>query len=178
MPQKKSRRMGARFEDQNHARNVAMFGKDQCFQTPNSGAGDLYKGDSWIKSFVTAMQEAKTNVKPKISRGSSTYTCKRNELEKVKAEGDAAGVEFYYLKFRFLETDSDTYSIITDEIMDALLVTINEDRKKVKRAQLETDMYKARYEHIQAENVELEARIRLLEAELALKTVDSDNNFL
>ena len=118
--QKKSSRMGARFEEENHQKNVAMFNKISCFMTPNSGAGDKYKGDEWINGFCTVMQELKTNVKPKISRGSKTYTCKRDELEKVKREGKEANVEFAYLKFRFLESDSETYSIIRDDIMDGL----------------------------------------------------------
>ena len=168
--QKKSSRLGAKFEEENHESNKKLYtSKESCMQTPNSGAGSI-KGDEWITSFITVMQELKTNVVPKISRGSQTYTCKRNELEKLKNEAGDANVEFYFLKFRFLESDSDTYTIINDEMIDAVLISMNEARKKVALADKTIDFYKARYEYIQAKNVELEAEIKMLKANLNLVT--------
>ena len=166
--QKKSKRMGAKFEEENHEQNMAIVGRDSCFLTPNSGAGNLYKGDEWINGFCSVMQELKTNVKPKVSRGSKSYTVKRQELEKVKREGDEANIEFYYLKFRFLESDSETYSIISDEIMNSIIATLNEDRKKVALTDSTVNYFKAKYLRIEAEKSLLEAKIRELEAELAL----------
>ena len=166
--QKKSRRMGAKFEEENHEQNMAIVGRDSCFLTPNSGAGNLYKGDEWINGFCSVMQELKTNVKPKVSRGSKSYTVKRQELEKVKREGDEANIEFYYLKFRFLESDSETYSIISDEIMNSIIATLNEDRKKVALTDSTVNYFKAKYLRIEAEKSLLEAKVRELEAELAL----------
>ena len=166
--QKKSNRMGSKFEEENHKKNIGLVGSSGCFLTPNSGAGDMYKGDEWISSFVTIMQELKTNVVPKVSRGSKTYTCKRSELEKVKREGDAANIEFAYLKFRFLESDSDTYSIISDDILDSIIVTLNENRKKVLLCDSTVNYYKDRYSHIEAKNVELEAKIKELESQIKL----------
>ena len=166
--QKKSKRMGAKFEEENHEQNMAIVGRDSCFLTPNSGAGNLYKGDEWINGFCSVMQELKTNVKPKVSRGSKTYTVKRQELEKVKREGDEANIEFYYLKFRFLESDAETYSIISDEIMNSIIATLNEDRKKVALTDSTVNYFKAKYLRIEAEKSLLEAKIRELEAELAL----------
>lgn len=170
-PQKKSRRMGARFEEENHNQNVALVGRDSCFLTPNSGAGTVYKGDEWINGFCSVMQELKTNVKPKVSRGSKTYTVKRQELEKVKREGAAANIEFSYLKFRFLETDSETYSIISDEIMNAVIESLTEDRKKASLCDSTIEYFKARYLRCEAEKALLEAKIRELEAKITL-----DNN--
>ena len=166
--QKKSKRMGAKFEEENHEQNMAIVGRDSCFLTPNSGAGNLYKGDEWINGFCSVMQELKTNVKPKVSRGSKSYTVKRQELEKVKREGDEANIEFYYLKFRFLESDSETYSIISDEIMNSIIATLNEDRKKVALTDSTVNYFRAKYLRIEAEKSLLEAKIRELEAELAL----------
>ena len=166
--QKKSKRMGAKFEEENHEQNMAIVGRDSCFLTPNSGAGNLYKGDEWINGFCSVMQELKTNVKPKVSRGSKSYTVKRQELEKVKREGDEANIEFYYLKFRFLESDAETYSIISDEIMNSIIATLNEDRKKVALTDSTVNYFKAKYLRIEAEKSLLEAKIRELEAELAL----------
>ena len=161
--QKKSSRMGARFEEENHQKNVAMFNKASCFMTPNSGAGDKYKGDEWINGFCTVMQELKTNVKPKISRGSKTYTCKRDELEKVKREGKEANVEFAYLKFRFLESDSDTYSIISDDIMDSVITTLITDREKVNRINEYIDYHEKREKYLKNKVLMLESRNHELE---------------
>ena len=166
--QKKSKRMGAKFEEENHEQNMAIVGRDSCFLTPNSGAGNLYKGDEWINGFCSVMQELKTNVKPKVSRGSKSYTVKRQELEKVKREGDEANIEFYYLKFRFLESDSETYSIISDEIMNSIIATLNEDRKKVALTDSTVNYFKAKYLRIEAEKSLLEAKVRESEAALAL----------
>lgn len=172
--QKKSSRLGAKFEEENHESNKKLYtNKDSCMQTPNSGAGNI-KGDEWITSFITVMQELKTNVVPKISRGSQTYTCRRNELEKLKNEAGAANVEFYFLKFRFLESDSDTYTIINDDMIDAVLVSMNEARKKAAFADKTIDFYKARYEYIQARNVELEAEIKMLQAKLNLVALENE----
>ena len=161
--QKKSSRMGAKFEEENHQKNVAMFNKVSCFMTPNSGAGDKYKGDEWINGFCTVMQELKTNVKPKISRGSKTYTCKRDELEKLKREGKEANVEFAYLKFRFLESDSETYSIISDDIMDSVITTLIADREKVNKINEYIDYYEKREKYLKNKILMLESRNQELE---------------
>lgn len=161
--QKKSGRMGAKFEEENHRNNEAMLGRGSCFLTPNSGAGEKYKGDEWISGFCTVMQELKTNVKPKISRGSKTYTCKREELEKVRREGKEANVEFAYLKFRFLESDSETYSIISDEVMDSVIATLAEDRKKASRVDEYINYYEKREKYLKNKVLMLESRNRELE---------------
>ena len=174
--QKKSNRMGARFEEENHKKNVAMLNKSSCFMTPNSGAGDKYKGDEWINGFCTVMQELKTNVKPKISRGSKTYTCKRDELEKVKREGKEANVEFAYLKFRFLESDSDTYSIISDDVMDSVITTLIADREKVNKINEYIDYYEKREKYLKNKVLMLESRNQ--ELERILEELRPDSNKL
>ena len=170
--QKKSERMGSRFEEENHKNNVDLVGGLNCFLTPNSGAGSIYKGDEWIKGFISVMQELKTNVKPKISRGSKTYTCRRAELEKVKREGQDADVEFMYLKFRFNEADSDTYTLIRDDVMDSVIASLVEDRKKVqavdslkKYYETKDNYQKSRIVELEARIISLENKIRLIEAE-------------
>ena len=156
--QKKSERMGSRFEEENHKNNVDLVGGLNCFLTPNSGAGSIYKGDEWIKGFISVMQELKTNVKPKISRGSKTYTCRRAELEKVKREGH--------------EADSDTYTIISDDVMDSVIASLVEDRKKVqavdslkKYYETKDNYQKSRIVELEARIISLENKIRLIEAE-------------
>lgn len=166
--QKKSERMGSRFEEENHKNNVELVGGINCFLTPNSGAGDRFKGDEWIRGFISVMQELKTNVKPKISRGSKTYTCRRAELEKVKREGKEADVEFMYLKFRFNESDSDTYTIISDEVMDSVIAALIEDRRKVQAVESLKKYYEAKDRHRKSQIVELEAKIKRLEDEISL----------
>lgn len=172
--QKKSNRMGAKFEEENHQKNLALFGQDLCFMTPNSGAGDKYKGDEWINGFCTVMQELKTNVKPKISRGSKTYTCRRDELEKVKREGKEANVEFAYLKFRFLESDSDTYAIINDEIIDSIIATLQADRKKVNDINAYIEYYEQRENYLKSKILMLETRNKELESVLEKLKPDKD----
>lgn len=166
--QKKSERMGSRFEEENHKNNVELVGGLNCFLTPNSGAGSIYKGDEWIQGFISVMQELKTNVKPKIARGSKTYTCRRAELEKVKREGVDANVEFMYLKFRFNEADSDTYTIISDDVMDSVIAALVEDRKKVQAVDSLKKYYEAKDKYQKSRIVELEARIISLENKIGL----------
>ena len=175
--QKKSGRMGSRFEEQNHRNNVELVGGLNCFLTPNSGAGSMYKGDEWIQGFLSVMQELKTNVKPKISRGSKTYTCRRAELEKVKREGLDANVEFMYLKFRFNEADSDTYTIISDDVMDSVIAALIEDRKKVQAVDLLKKYYEAKDQYQKSKIVELEARITSLEKKISLLEAEKEIAF-
>ena len=171
--QKKSERMGSRFEEENHKNNVELVGGLNCFLTPNSGAGSIYKGDEWIQGFISVMQELKTNVKPKISRGSKTYTCRRAELEKVKREGVDANVEFMYLKFRFNEADSDTYTIISDDVMDSVIAALIEDRKKVQAVDSLKKYYETKDKYQKSRIVELEARIISLENKIRL--IEAEN---
>ena len=171
--QKKSERMGSRFEEENHKNNVELVGGLNCFLTPNSGAGSIYKGDEWIKGFISVMQELKTNVKPKISRGTKTYTCRRAELEKVKREGIDANVEFMYLKFRFNEADSDTYTIISDDVMDSVIAALIEDRKKVQAVDSLKKYYETKGKYQKSRIVELEARIISLENKIRL--IEAEN---
>ena len=166
--QKKSERMGSRFEEENHKNNIELVGGLNCFLTPNSGAGSRYKGDEWIQGFLSVMQELKTNVKPKISRGSKTYTCRRAELEKVKREGIDANVEFMYLKFRFNEADSDTYTIISDDVMDSVIAALIEDRKKAQAVDSLKKYYEAKDKYQKSRIVELEAKVISLENKIGL----------
>ena len=137
----------------------------------------MYKGDEWIQGFLSVMQELKTNVKPKISRGSKTYTCRRAELEKVKREGLDANVEFMYLKFRFNEADSDTYTIISDDVMDSVIAALIEDRKKVQAVDSLKKYYEAKDQYQKSKIVELEARITSLEKKISLLEAEKEIAF-
>ena len=92
----------------------------------------------------------------------------KNTFDELVHYDDEANIEFYYLKFRFLESDSETYSIISDEIMNSIIATLNEDRKKVALTDSTVNYFKAKYLRIEAEKSLLEAKVRELEAELAL----------
>ena len=152
---KKSSRMGARFEEENHAKNETALSR----QTPNSGAGRI-KGDEQITGLVRIMEELKTHVKPRLSRGDKTFTVHKEWFQKLDAEAPVENMEFWYLKFKFLETDPETYIAINEEILMAMVATLVEDRRKAKLAQQAIDLANARADTLRAENILLEAKLR------------------
>ena len=160
---KNSNRQGARFEKRNHESNEKLLTSSSL--TPNSGAGKI-KGDEQITGLVRIMEELKTRVKPKLSRGDKTFTIHKEWFQKLDVEASAEGMEFWYLKFKFLETDPDTYIAINEEILMAMVKTLVEDRRKTKLAQQAIDLANARADTIRAENILLEAKLRELTLEL------------
>ena len=106
---KNSNRMGAKFEKENHENNQKLLASSN--QTPNSGAGRV-KGDEQISGIIHIMEELKTRVKPKIARGSQTFTIHKEWLDKLTKESQAENKECWYLKFRFNETEEDTYVVV------------------------------------------------------------------
>lgn len=157
---KKSNRQGAQFEAKNHETNQKLLTSSSL--TPNSGAGRI-KGDEQITGLVRIMEELKTHVKPKLSRGDKTFTIHKEWFEKLDTEAPLENMEFWYLKFRFLETDPDTYVAINEDILMAMVATLVEDRRKAKLAQLAIEYANAKADRIHAENIALEAKIRELE---------------
>ena len=160
---KNSNRMGAKFEKENHENNQKLLASSN--QTPNSGAGRV-KGDEQISGIIHIMEELKTRVKPKIARGSQTFTIHKEWLDKLTKEAQAENKEFWYLKFRFNETEEDTYIVISQDIIMSMIKTMAEDRRKAKLAQGEIDLAKAKAELLDAENTKLRAEIHLKETEL------------
>lgn len=160
---KNSNRMGARFEKENHEANQKLLTTSN--QTPNSGAGKI-KGDEQISGLIHVMEELKTRIKPKIAKGSETFTIRKEWLDKLNQEAAAENKEFWYLKFRFNETESDTYIVVGQDMIMSMVKTMAEDRKKVNLAQHQIDLAKARAELLNAENAKLHAEIRVKEAEI------------
>ena len=160
---KNSNRMGAKFEKENHEANQKLLASSN--QTPNSGAGKI-KGDEQISGIIHVMEELKTKVKPKIARGSQTFTIHKDWLDKLTKEAQAENKEIWYLKFRFNETEEDTYVVVDQNIIMSMIKTMTEDRKKARLAQGEVDLAKAKAELLDAENTKLRAEIRLRETEL------------
>ena len=163
MQRKNSNRMGARFEKENHEANQKLLTTSN--QTPNSGAGKI-KGDEQISGLIHVMEELKTRIKPKIAKGSETFTIRKEWLDKLNQEAAAENKEFWYLKFRFNETESDTYIVVGQDMIMSMVKTMAEDRKKVNLAQHQIDLAKARAELLNAENAKLHAEIRVKEAEI------------
>ena len=157
---KKSNRQGARFEAKNHETNQELLASSKL--TPNSGAGKI-KGDEQITGLIRVMEELKTHVKPKTARGEKTFTIHKEWLEKLDTEAQAENMEFWYLKFRFLETDTDTYIVLNENVVMSMIATLVEDRRNAKLAQRSIDLANATADRIKAENVLLTARIRELE---------------
>ena len=159
---KKSNRQGARFEAVNHERNEKLLTASQL--TPNSGEKKI-KGDEQITGLVRIMEELKTHVKPKLSRGDKTFTIHKEWFQKLDVEAPAEGMDFWYLKFKFLETDPETYVAINETILMAMVATLVEDRRKAKLAQKAIDLANAKADTLKAENILLEARLRELQLE-------------
>jgi hypothetical protein len=157
---KKSNRQGAQFEAKNHEANQKLLTTSNL--TPNSGAGKI-KGDEQITGLVRIMEELKTKVKPRLSRGDKTFTIHREWFQKLDKEAPLENMEFWYLKFKFLETDPDTYVAINEDVLMSMIATLVEDRSKAKTAQRAIDLANATADRIKAENVLLAARIRELE---------------
>lgn len=157
---KKSNRQGARFEAKNHEANQELLASSKL--TPNSGAGKI-KGDEQITGLIRVMEELKTHVKPKTARGEKTFTIHKEWLKKLDTEAQAENMEFWYLKFRFLETDTDTYIVLNENVVMSMIATLVEDRRNAKLAQRSINLANATADRIKAENVLLTARIRELE---------------
>ena len=160
---KNSKRMGATFERQNHEANQKLLASSNL--TPNSGAGKI-KGDEQITGIIQVMEELKTQVNLKTSRGSEIFTIRKDWLEKLHREASQENKEFWYLKFRFFEPEADTYVVADQDIIMSMIKTMTHDRREVQLAQHRIELAEARAEAEAAENVKLRAQLRLKEAEI------------
>ena len=162
---KNSNRMGARFEKDNHEANRKLLAVSN--PTPNSGAGRV-KGDEQISGLIHVMEELKTKVKPKLARGSETFTIRKEWLDKLNREARAENKEFWYLKFRFNESEDDTYIVVGQEMLMDMVRTMADDRRRAVLSQHRIDLANARAELASAEAAKIQAELRVREAELGM----------
>ena len=161
--QKADNRMGGAFEYKNHQQNQELLTGSSM--TPNSGAW-IVKGDEQIRGLVNVMEELKTKV-TKQAPGKETFTIKKEWLTKLNREAKEVNEDFWYLKFSFHEHQPETYVIVESDMIMSMIVTLVEDRKKTKQAQAQIDLADKRKQLVEAENIQLQAQINLLKAELA-----------
>lgn len=150
---KKSSRMGANFEEKvKETTNKKLYASSDL--TPNSGAGDV-KGDIAIYGCINMALELKTKVKPKITRGSLSFTIQKEWLEKLNKESKAANKEFWALIFSFLEDDKNIYSIVEYDQLMSMIATMAHDR--------------INYNNVLTENKILKDKLSLLETKMVAK---------
>ena len=73
-----------------------------------------------------------------------------------------------YIKYLFNEVDSDSYTIISDDVMDSVIAALVEDRKKVQAVDSLKKYYEAKDKYQKSRIVELEARVIILENKIRL----------
>lgn len=150
---KKSDRMGASFEERiNYETNHKLSASSGL--TPNSGAGNI-KGDIEISGCIDVALELKTKVKPKIARGSLTFTIQKEWLTKLRTESLQANKEFWALVFSFLENEKDAYAILEYNQVSDMIATMARDRIE--------------YNKQKAEIAQLQNEISLLKTQLVAK---------
>lgn len=156
---KADKRGGSNFEFKNHNTNSEVLSdKAVTGMTLNSGATVLEKGDEQIHGIINIMEELKTKLVQK-SRGTKSFTIHKEWLDKLRREAIAENMEFWYLKFCFLEGDKDVYCITEQDIIMSMVKTMVEDRKKAKLAIKKIALANARAERLSAEIKALKAKI-------------------
>lgn len=160
--QKADKRMGSGFEFKNHKQVKTMIEDTSTRLTPNSGAGQI-KGDQEISGIINIMEELKTKVTQQVP-GKESFTIKKEWLQKLKREANAANKEFFYLKFSFQEQDPDVYIITEQSIIMDMVKTMISDRKTVKPVLLAQEIAERRAALKEAENIKLQAEINYLKS--------------
>jgi hypothetical protein len=168
---KTSKRMGSTFEANNHKQNNAVI-KDivSTGMTPNSGAGKV-KGDEQIRGIINIMEELKTQ-EVERARGHKQFTVKREWLDKLVREANAENMEFWYLKFAFKDTDTESFVVIDTQHMMDMVATMVNDRKISKEADAKVNVAEKRRQFVEAENTKLFAEIEYLKAILEREKID------
>ena len=126
----------------------------------------MIKGDIELDGLATVMGELKTKVVPRISRGSLSFVILREWLDKVKNESKDANKEFWFLAFRFLENNEDTYIVFDEKELEKWIYTLVRDRKIALVADSEVEAYKDRYRALEASIVALEAKNKALQSKI------------
>lgn len=171
--QKADKRMGSNFEFSNHKRNNAVLKDTVSGMTLNSGATVFAKGDEQILGNIRIMEELKTKIVQKTP-GVKTFTIKKSWLEKLHNEAIDENMEFWYLKFSFLESDDDVYIIVEQDTIMSMVKTMVEDRRAIKKVEALALKDKKRRELVEADLVAAQAKIALLEEELKQAKTEQD----
>ena len=170
--QRADKRLGSGFEFANHQRNVSALKQTESNMTINSGATKRQKGDENITGYIKLMEELKTKTGEK-SKGSRSFTIKREWLDKLNREAKERGFEFWYLVFAFTEEEglnNDSYVVINKEVILNMVQTIISDRKRADLAaqaarvsELETQARAAEISALYSKVRYLEEKVKLLE---------------
>lgn len=164
---KKSERMGAGFEEF-VKENINKDINTSANLTPNSGAGTV-KGDIEISGCIDVALELKTKIKPKITRGSYSFTIQKEWLDKLERESKEANKEFWALVFNFNENDkSNVYSIIDLEQFNSIISTMVHDRTKYNTIKVENELFKMDIEKMKSEILNKDFQIDILKKEIAI----------
>lgn len=160
-------RTGSNFEFQNHKTNASILKDDVVSgMTLNSGATVLEKGDEQIRGIINIMEELKTKVTEK-ARGAKNFTIQKKWLDKLHVEALKEKMEFWYLKFCFLEGDREVYVITEQDIIMSMVKTMVTDRREKK-------LYMKMAEREKAECARLEAEVAKMRAEISAYKADKD----
>ena len=161
---KKDRRMGSRFEYANHQQNEAAISS----MTINSGATAREKGDEKIRGIIEVMEELKTQM-PNRKGGVKSFSIQRKWLDKLHAEANQEGKEFWYLKFAFDEEEGvagNSFVVVEQDIIMSMICTMVRDRKKALEVDAKLKLYKARYVEEQAKANALSAELQTIKAKI------------
>lgn len=161
---KKSERMGANFEEKiKDLTNKKLYAASNL--TPNSGAGNI-KGDISISGCIDMALELKTKIKPKITRGSLSFTIQKEWLDKLNKESKEANKEFWALVFSFFESEENIYSILEYEQILSMICTMTHDRIKYNTVSTELKILKDKYSLLETQMVAKNKEIELLKEAL------------
>ena len=170
---KADKRMGSRFEFENHKKKEKLVSSDM---TLNSGATAKEKGDEQISGIINIMEELKTKVAEQIP-GKQTFTIQKKWLQKLNREAKAENKEFWYLKFCFHENETDeVYCIVESDVLMSMVKTMITDRTKAKQCDSTVDMHQKQYLAEQAKAIALQAQIDFLEAKIKILEGGSECN--
>lgn len=173
--EKPTGRMGEQFERTNHKAVKNNIESVTTNMTPNSGAGKV-KGDQQITGMIRIMEELKTQ-DPHRARGHNQFTIQRKWLDKLDKEAPLENMEFWYLKFCFCDSDSNSYIVFDSEQMNNMVATLVHDRKKANEADAKIKVAETRRELAEAESTKLFAEINYLKAILDKEGISYDTEF-
>ena len=167
-------RMGSNFEFNSHKRNQAILNGAVSSMTLNSGATVYQKGDEQIQGIIRIMEELKTKVAEQAP-GKKTFTIQKKWLDKLAKEAPEENMEFWYLKFKFQESDNQGYIIVDQDMIMSMVLTMSEDRKEVNKIKARFDAENKRRELAEVKLLEAQKEIELLKAELELAKIEKEN---
>jgi hypothetical protein len=171
------KRMGSKFEYNNHKSNTEMI---KTAMTPNSGATGKIKGDEQISGIINIMEELKTKVTKQVI-GKESFTVHKKWLTKLNKEAQKENKEFWYLKFCFNENDSvnnDNYIIVEQDIIMSMVKTMIKDRISVKVLEGKINMLEKISDAEKAARLKAEAELASLKSKIDLTDLNERLNKL